>query len=158
MEYLWPIIVASFWGPMLLHFKKSNEILETWWPHCKNIAFKDPPSLNFHNRTDATTHAFQVFAIWHWSIRNGCYRLINLTILTQRFHKFFFNFAYKLRTLLLDCHIGMLIPILKSLGSQNPKLCTQVVHKSIQNSTFGVVLDCYVQLSCVVLGFAIRDF
>ena len=28
MEYLWPIIVASFWGPMLLHFKKSNEILE----------------------------------------------------------------------------------------------------------------------------------
>ena len=30
MEYLWPIIVASVWGPMLLHFKKSNEILETW--------------------------------------------------------------------------------------------------------------------------------
>ena len=38
---------------MLLHFKKSNEILETWSPHCKNLAFKDPPSLNFHNRTDA---------------------------------------------------------------------------------------------------------
>jgi hypothetical protein len=53
MESLWPIIVASFWGPMLLHFKKSNEILETWSPLCKNLAFKDPPSLNFHNRTDA---------------------------------------------------------------------------------------------------------
>ena len=53
IEYLWPIIVSSFWGPMLLHFKKSNEILETWSPHCKNLAFKDPPSLNFHNRTDA---------------------------------------------------------------------------------------------------------
>ena len=54
MEYLWPIIVASFWGPMLLHFKKSNEILETWSPHCKDLAFKDPPSLNFHNQTDAS--------------------------------------------------------------------------------------------------------
>ena len=41
---------------MLLHFKKSNEILETWSPHCKNLAFKDPPSLNFHNRTDATRY------------------------------------------------------------------------------------------------------
>ena len=30
MEYLWPIIVASFWSPMYLHFKKSNEIPETW--------------------------------------------------------------------------------------------------------------------------------
>ena len=38
---------------MLLHFKKSNEILETWSPHCKNLACEDPPSLNFHNRTDA---------------------------------------------------------------------------------------------------------
>ena len=38
---------------MLLYFKKSNEILETWSPHCKNLAFKDPPSLNFHNGTDA---------------------------------------------------------------------------------------------------------
>ena len=37
---------------MLLHFKKSNEILETWSPHCKNLAFQDPPSLKFHNRTD----------------------------------------------------------------------------------------------------------
>ena len=41
---------------MLLHFKKSNEILETWSPHCKNLAFQDPPSLNFHNRTDANVH------------------------------------------------------------------------------------------------------
>ena len=39
---------------MLLHFKKSNEILETWSPHCKNLAFQDPPSLNFHDRTDAS--------------------------------------------------------------------------------------------------------
>ena len=30
--------------------------MKTWSPHCKNLAFKDPPSLNFHNRTDATTH------------------------------------------------------------------------------------------------------
>ena len=60
--------------------------------------------------------------------------------------------------LLLDCHIGMLIPILKSLGSQNPKLPTQVVHRSIQNLAFGVVLDYYVQLLCVVLDFVIRDF
>ena len=41
---------------MLLHFKKSNEILETWSPHCKNLAFKDPPSFNFHNRTDANLY------------------------------------------------------------------------------------------------------
>ena len=41
---------------MLLHFKKSNEILETWSPHCKNLAFQHPPSLNFHNRTDASSH------------------------------------------------------------------------------------------------------
>ena len=60
--------------------------------------------------------------------------------------------------LLLDYHIGMLIPILKSLGSPNPKLPPQVVHKSIQNSAFGVVLDYYVQLSCVVSDFGIRDF
>ena len=44
---------------MLLHFKKSNEILETWSPHCKNLAFKDPPSLNFHNRTDAIVQLLQ---------------------------------------------------------------------------------------------------
>ena len=24
--------------PVLLHFKKSNEVLETWSPHCKNLA------------------------------------------------------------------------------------------------------------------------
>ena len=47
---------------MLLHFKKSNEILETWSPHCKNLAFKDPSSLNFHNRTDAIVHRYMV----HW--------------------------------------------------------------------------------------------
>ena len=41
---------------MLLHFKKSNEILETWSPHCKNLAFQDPPSLNFHNGTDTITY------------------------------------------------------------------------------------------------------
>ena len=45
---------------MLLHFKKSNEILETWSPHCKNLAFKDPPSLNFHNRTDATVYKGEI--------------------------------------------------------------------------------------------------
>ena len=61
MEYLWPIIVASFWGPMLRHFKKSNEILETWSPHCKNLAFEDPPSLKFQNRTDITGHAKKSF-------------------------------------------------------------------------------------------------
>ena len=54
---------------MLLHFKKSNEILETWSPHCKNLAFKDPPSLNFHNRTDASTYSCkkdenQIFVIF----------------------------------------------------------------------------------------------
>ena len=27
------------WVSMLLHFKKSNEILETWSPHCKNLVF-----------------------------------------------------------------------------------------------------------------------
>ena len=27
------------WVSMLLHFKKSNEILETWSPLCKNLAF-----------------------------------------------------------------------------------------------------------------------
>ena len=46
----------SFWGPMLLHFKKSKEILETWPPGYKNLAFKDPPSLKFHNRTDTIAH------------------------------------------------------------------------------------------------------
>ena len=66
MEYLWPIIVASFWGPMLLHFKKSNEILETWSPHCKNLAFKDPPSLNFHNRTDA--NKYHIPSTYQWSV------------------------------------------------------------------------------------------
>ena len=45
---------------MLLHFKKSNELLETWSPHCKNLAFKDPPSLNFHNRTDASVGAIKI--------------------------------------------------------------------------------------------------
>ena len=49
---------------MLLHFKKSNEILETWSPHCKNLAFKDPPSLNFHNRTDASAQGnFSIFGV-----------------------------------------------------------------------------------------------
>ena len=38
---------------MLFHFKKSNDFLETWSPHCKNLAFQDPPSLNFDNRPDA---------------------------------------------------------------------------------------------------------
>jgi hypothetical protein len=66
MEYLWPIIVASFWGPMLLHFKKSNEILETWSPLWKNLAFEDPPSLNFHNRTDTTLHVL-------WQVSFGCW-------------------------------------------------------------------------------------
>ena len=42
---------------MLLHFKKSNKILETWSPHRKNLAFQDPPSLNFHNRTDANVYS-----------------------------------------------------------------------------------------------------
>ena len=28
--------VKSFWGPVLLHFKKSNEILETWLPSSWN--------------------------------------------------------------------------------------------------------------------------
>ena len=50
------IMFVSFRGPMLLHFKKSNEILETWSPHCKNLALKDPPSSNFHNQTDASVH------------------------------------------------------------------------------------------------------
>ena len=44
-------------GPMLIHFKKSNEILETWSPHCKNLAFQGPPSLKFHNRTDINIQA-----------------------------------------------------------------------------------------------------
>ena len=63
MEYLWPIVVARFWGPMLLHFKKLNKILETWSPHSKNLAFKDPPSLNFQNRTDATIGKLKLK--WH---------------------------------------------------------------------------------------------
>ena len=33
------LVSSKFWGPMLLHFKKSNEILETWSPLCKHIAF-----------------------------------------------------------------------------------------------------------------------
>ena len=41
---------------MLLHFKKSDEILETWSPYCKNLAFQDPPSLKFHNRTDINAY------------------------------------------------------------------------------------------------------
>ena len=42
-------------------FKKSNEILETWSPHCKNLASKDPPSLNFHNRTDANIYTHVIY-------------------------------------------------------------------------------------------------
>ena len=59
---------------MLLHFKKSNEIVETWSPHCKNLAFKDPQSLNFHNRTDASVYTVHgspkaVFCYYLASIR-----------------------------------------------------------------------------------------
>ena len=41
--------------------------------------------------TDFTVYAWST--IWDWSIRNGCCRLINLTILTQHFHKFFLRFC-----------------------------------------------------------------
>ena len=136
----------------------ENQVAIKWdCPFRKDVTsdctFQYGPVIKLSLHITPSIHAFQVFAIWHWSIRNGCYRLINVTILTQRFHKFFFNFAYKMIILLLDCHIGMLIPILKSLGLQNPKLSTHAVPKSIQNSTFGVVLDYYVQLSCVVSDF-----
>ena len=57
---------------MLLHFKKSNEILETWSPHCKNLAFKDPSSLNFHNRTDASVKALSQILYGQYHIWELC--------------------------------------------------------------------------------------
>ena len=51
----------------------------------------------------------------------------------------------------------MPIPYLKKSWIKNPKLITQVV-RTIQHSAFGVVLDWLVQLSWIVLDFAIQDF
>ena len=57
---------------MLLHFKKSNEILETWSPHCKNLAFQDPPSFNFHNRTDINVDSqAKIFLILYSLLENS---------------------------------------------------------------------------------------
>ena len=61
------------------------------------------------------------------------------------------------KILLLLHHIGMPIPYLKKSWIKNPKLITQVV-RTIQHSAFGVVLDWLVQLSWIVLDFAIQDF
>ena len=57
-------------------------------------------------------------------ICNGCYTLINVIILTQHFHEFFFNFAHEMIILL---HTGLPYwdsdpNTLISLESQNPKL------------------------------------
>ena len=41
MEYLWLLIVASFWDPMLLNSKKSKEILENL------VTFKQTPYKNW---------------------------------------------------------------------------------------------------------------
>ena len=66
-------------------------------------------------------------------------------------------YIFYFQNLLLLYHIGMPIPYLKKSGIKNPKLITQVV-RTIQHSAFGVVLDWLVQLSWIVLDFAIQDF
>ena len=45
----------SFWGPVLIHFKKSNKILKTWSPHCKNLAFRT------HHLWNSTTELIYVY-------------------------------------------------------------------------------------------------
>ena len=66
-------------------------------------------------------------------------------------------YIFYFQNLLLLHHIGMPIPYLKKSGIKNPKVITQVVG-TIQHSAFGVVLDWLVQLSWIVLDFAILDF
>ena len=40
MEYLWPIIVASFWGPMLLHLKNQMKSLKPFHLFAKIFLFR----------------------------------------------------------------------------------------------------------------------
>ena len=51
MEYLWSIIVASFWGPELLHFKKLKEILKTRSLLDKTLHENWCPKMFWNNRS-----------------------------------------------------------------------------------------------------------
>ena len=104
---------------------------------------------------------FKELNMSYWSIQNNRLVLINPKLLIIVFFILMLCFGHFLpfiiRILLLLYHIGMPIPCLKKYWIKNPKLITQVV-RTIQHSAFGVVLDWPVQLSWIVLDFAIQDF
>ena len=107
-------------------------------------------------------HTFQEKTMRYWPIPNNHCVLSNLIQAKIRFCYFIATFwsvfyIFYFQNLLLLYHIGMPIPYLKKSGIKNPKLITQVV-RTIQHSAFGVVLDWPVQLSWIVLDFAIQDF
>ena len=107
-------------------------------------------------------HTFQEKIMRYWPIPNNHCVLSNLMQAKISFCYFIATFwsvfyIFYFQNLLLLYHIGMPIPYLKKSGIKNPKLITQVV-RTIQHSAFGVVLDWLVQLSWIVLDFAIQDF
>ena len=107
-------------------------------------------------------HTFQEKIMPYWPIPNNHCVLSNLIEPKISFSYFIAAFwsvfsIFSFQNLLLLYHIGMPIPYLKKSWIKNPKLITQVV-RTIQHSAFGVVLDWLVQLSWIVLDFAIPDF